>query len=73
MHPTPAFRWDDRDEMLAFVAEHAFATIVATIEGRLVAAHAPMLVDGRRCLLHLSRANAISKALPVADALVIVS
>lgn len=52
--------------MLAFVAEHAFATLVATIDGRLVAAQAPMIVDGARCLLHLSRANPIAKALPIA-------
>jgi transcriptional regulator len=66
MHPTPAFRWDDRAQLLAFVAEHAFATLVASIDGRLVAAQAPVIVDGDRFLLHLSRANAIAKALPVA-------
>jgi len=52
--------------MLAFVAEHAFATLVATVDGRVIVAQAPLIVDGARCLLHLSRANAIAKALPVA-------
>jgi transcriptional regulator len=66
MHPTPAFRWDDRAQMLAFVAEHAFSTLVATVDGRVIVAQAPLIVDGARCLLHLSRANAIAKALPVA-------
>jgi transcriptional regulator len=59
------FRWDDRSAIAAFVAERAFATLVASIEDRLVAAHAPLLVDGDRCLLHLSRANAIARALPL--------
>jgi len=27
MHPTPAFRWDDRAQMLAFVAEHVALAI----------------------------------------------
>ena len=73
MHPTASFRWTDRDELRAFVAEHAFATITAVIDGRLVAAQAPMIVDGERFLLHLSRANPLARALPIADALAIVS
>jgi transcriptional regulator len=66
MHPATAFRWEDHDELRAFVQEHAFATIVAAIDGRLAVAHAPLIVDGERCLLHLSRGNAIAKALPTA-------
>lgn len=65
MHPAPVFRWDDRSAIAAFVAERAFATLVAGVEDRLVAAHAPLLVDGDRCLLHLSRANPIARALPL--------
>jgi transcriptional regulator len=72
VHPATAFRWEDHDELRAFVAEYAFATIVATIEGRLVVAQAPLIVDGERCLLHLSRGNAIAKALPL-EATVIVT
>jgi transcriptional regulator len=72
MHPTSAFRWSDLEEMRGFVTEHAFATISAVIDGRLVAAQAPLIVDGKRFLLHLSRANPIAKALPV-TALAIVS
>lgn len=72
MHPAPAFRWEDHDELRAFVAEHAFATICAVIEGRVAVAQAPVIVDGERCLLHLSRANAIAKALPL-DATAIVT
>ena len=61
MHPTPAFHWTDRDAMLAFVRERAFATLFAD---RMVA-HVPLLVDGDSCLLHLSRANPLASALPV--------
>ncbi|HEY5946871.1 MAG TPA: FMN-binding negative transcriptional regulator [Kofleriaceae bacterium] len=64
MHPTPTFHWDDEGAMLAFVGERAFATIAATLDGALVFAQAPVVVDGRRLLLHLSRANRLAKALP---------
>ena len=65
MHPTPVFHWSDREAMLAFVAERAFATIAATVDGALVFAQAPVIVDGDRLLFHLSRANPIAKALPL--------
>ncbi len=65
MHPTPVFRWSDRDAMLAFVAERSFATLVGQVDGSLVVAQAPVLVDGERLLLHLSRANPLGRAMPV--------
>ena len=61
MHPAPAFHWTDRDELLAFVRDRAFATLFAD---RMVA-YAPLIVDGDTCLLHLSRANPLANALPV--------
>ncbi len=55
MHPNRAFAWEDRDAMLAFVGEIAFATIAA--EGPVVV-HAPVLVAGPdRILFHVSRGN----------------
>lgn len=55
MHPNRAFAWQDRDEMLAFVADIAFATIAA--EGPAVV-HAPVLVAGPgRLRFHVSRGN----------------
>lgn len=55
MHPNRAFAWDDRDAMLAFVDDIAFATIAA--EGPVVV-HAPVLVAGPgRLRFHLSRGN----------------
>jgi transcriptional regulator len=65
MHPTPVFHWSDREAMLAFVAERAFATIAATLDGAIVFAQAPVILDGDRLLFHLSRANPIAKALPL--------
>lgn len=59
------FHWDDRDAMLGFVGERAFATIAASIDGTLVFAQVPVIVDGDRLLLHVSRANPIAKALPL--------
>lgn len=64
VHPTPAFHWSSRAEQLAFVAQRAFATVCTTIDGALVAAQVPVIVDGDRLLLHLSRGNALARALP---------
>jgi len=55
MHPHPAFAWEDRPAMLAFLAETAFCTICA--DGPVVA-HAPVVVAGPdRIRFHLSRGN----------------
>jgi transcriptional regulator len=55
MHPHPAFAWQDRAAMLAFLAETAFCTICA--DGPVVA-HAPVVVAGPdRIRFHLSRRN----------------
>lgn len=73
VHPTPAFHWDTRDELLAFVTQRAFATVCATVGGELVAAQVPVIVDGDGALLlHLSRANAVARALAAAPLRVLV-
>lgn len=55
MHPNRAFAWEDRDAMLAFVGDIAFATISA--DGPMVV-HAPVLVAGPdRLRFHVSRGN----------------
>lgn len=55
MHPNRGFAWEDREAMLAFVADIAFATIAA--EGPVVV-HAPVLVTGPdRLRFHISRGN----------------
>jgi transcriptional regulator len=70
MHPNRRFHWDDREAMLAFVAELAFGHLFAmTPEGPRVA-HLPVLVTPQGTLrFHLARANALSRHLDGAVAL----
>ena len=67
MHPAPLFLEIDEAVLAARVTEAPFALICASaIAGdgvRPVAAHAPVLLDGRRLRFHLSRANPVAKAL----------
>jgi transcriptional regulator len=55
MHPNRGFAWEDREAMLAFVADIAFCTICA--DGPAVV-HAPVTVDPPdRIRFHVSRGN----------------
>lgn len=57
MHPNPAFRSDDRETMLAFVSDIAFAHIVvAGADGPMVM-HAPVTREGDTVSFHVARAN----------------
>jgi len=63
MHPAPYFAWNDRDAMLAMVAEIGFCTIC--LPGPFVA-HAPVLVAAPdRLRFHLARRN---RAVPALEA-----
>ncbi|HWH17460.1 MAG TPA: FMN-binding negative transcriptional regulator [Allosphingosinicella sp.] len=64
MHPNRNFHWTDREAMLAFVAETAFAHLfVPSPEGPLVA-HVPVIVTPDGDLrFHLSSANPLSRYL----------
>jgi transcriptional regulator len=67
MHPNRAFAWEDREAMLAFVADMAFATIA--VNGPFVV-HAPVVVTGPdRLRFHVARGNRAAKALEGARAL----
>ena len=61
------FRVEDRAELVAFMREHAFATLVSSGAAGLHVSHVPLLVDaeGERVLLrgHVARANAQWEAL----------
>ena len=62
MHPMSAFRWEDQDAMLSFVAERGFATLV---DSSLRVAQAPLFVDQDRSIyLHLGRGNPLARAMP---------
>jgi transcriptional regulator len=55
MHPNRGFAWEDRDEMLALVADVAFCTICAE---DLALAHAPVIVHPPdRIRFHIARGN----------------
>ena len=61
MHPNRAFEWNDREAMLAFVADIAFCTIC--VDGPALV-HAPVIVAGPdRLCFHVSRGNRATAAL----------
>ena len=70
MHPNKKFAWNDREEMLQFVSERAFAHVfVADAHSRAVV-HAPVLVvDQDRVQFHLFRNNRAAPLLPGAGVL----
>lgn len=59
MHPNGAFAWTDRDEMLDFVAEQAFAHIFTASEAGQFVVHAPVIVRDGKVLFHIARRNRI--------------
>lgn len=73
---TPAHnRNEDRDELLAFMRAHSFATLVTAGPGGLMATHLPFLIEAEggqvTLVAHLARANPQARELPGAEALVI--
>jgi len=67
MHPNRTFAWEDREELLAFIGDVAFATIC--VDGPMVV-HTPVVVteDGR-LRFHVARGNRAARALEGARAL----
>lgn len=63
MHPASTFHWTDRAGMLEFVRAHAFGTLV---DSALRVTQVPVIVDepSNTLVLHVSRGNPISRALP---------
>jgi len=57
MHPNRAFHWDDREAMLSFAGDHAFAHIFTATEAGLFVVHAPVLVTGGKIWFHIARRN----------------
>jgi transcriptional regulator len=64
MHPARAFKVDDRDTLLAFLREHPFVTLAASVGGRPMVAQAPIVVrelaDELVIDFHLSRGNILA-------------
>lgn len=67
MHPSPAFRVEDEDVLIAQLSARPFVTLAAVADGRPCVAHAPVVVrrspTGLALDLHLSRGNALAPAL----------
>ncbi|WP_341197907.1 FMN-binding negative transcriptional regulator [Hyphomonas chukchiensis] len=67
MHPARPFLETDVATLVARARAHAFALVCATLDGRVMAAHAPILIDeadGKVALrFHLSVNNAVTAAL----------
>ena len=65
MHPNRAFDWQDREQMLAFAGERAFANIFASEGEGLFVVHVPVLLTEQGSLLfHVARRNRIAEHLP---------
>ena len=65
MHPNRAFDWQDRQQMLGFVAERVFAHIFTAANEGMFVVHAPVLVTEHESLLfHVARRNRIADHLP---------
>jgi len=64
MHPARPFRGEDRDTLLAFLREHPFVTLAASVGGRPMVAQAPIVVremhDELVIDFHLSRGNILA-------------
>jgi len=73
MHPNKAFGWDDRDEVMNFVAERSFAHIFTGSDAGLFVAHVPVIVKDGRIRFHVARRNRIADHLDDRAALISLS
>ena len=64
MHPAAIFKETDEGALVAHLCDHPFVTLAGAPEGRMLLAHAPVVVrrnDGGLVLdFHLSRGNALT-------------
>lgn len=74
MHPSPAFRWEDRAALQDFAHAIGFGVLFAqTPEGPRVA-HVPFVVTQENSFaIHLARSNALARHLDGATALLVVT
>lgn len=75
MYVPDAFRVGDADELIAFIAEHSFGTLVSAVNGEPFATHLPFVIDrttaGTVLRAHMARVNPQWRALEHGDALAI--
>lgn len=74
MHPSPAFRWEDRAALQGFARDIGFGVLFAqTPEGPRVA-HVPFVVtQEHHFVMHVARSNALARHLDGATALLVVT
>ena len=60
MHPNAAFDWTEREEMLAFVGDRAFAHIFTSSDEGLFVVHVPVVVRNGRVWFHVAKRNRIA-------------
>lgn len=63
MHPNAAFGWAEREEMLAFVGERAFAHIFTATEDGLFVVHVPVAIRNGRVWFHVAKRNRVANQL----------
>jgi len=63
MHPAATFKQTDEAALSALVAARGFGLVIGAVDGRPVAAHAPVLLKDRSLRFHLSRTNALTPVL----------
>ncbi|GAA4746574.1 FMN-binding negative transcriptional regulator [Sphingomonas daechungensis] len=74
MHPNRAFAWEDRDELLRFVADRAFAHVFTSSDSGLFVVHAPVLVTAEGNIrFHVARRNRVADHLGERRVLISVS
>jgi transcriptional regulator len=61
MHPNDAFAWTDRNAMLSFVSERAFAHVFTASDQGLFVVHVPVAVNQGRVLFHVAKRNRIAE------------
>ena len=70
MHPNSAFRWEDREEIRAFVGQIGFGALFAQTPDGPRVAHVPAIFLGDdRLGFHIARGNGIARHLNGAEAL----
>ncbi len=73
MHPNAAFGWTERDEILAFVGERAFAHIFTATEDGLFVVHVPVAIRNGHVWFHVAKRNRIADQLDGRPILISVS
>ena len=74
MHPSPLFRWEDREALRAFASEIGFGMVFAATPDGPRVAHVPFVfIDEDRIAFHIARGNGIVRHLDRQDALFVIN